>query len=643
MARIVQKYGGTSVGDIERIKRVANRIKAARDEGNEVVVVVSARSGVTNELIARAKAIHEHPSERELDMLLATGEQETIALTAIAMQAVDVDAVSYTGGQAGIFTDAAHTKAKIKTINASPIIHDLLAGKVVIVAGFQGINEEGQITTLGRGGSDLTAIALAAAVKADKCEIYTDVDGVYTADPRVVKDARKLNEISYDEMLELASSGSKVMQSRSVEFAKKYDVVFEVRSSFNHNPGTIVKEEVAYMEQVVVRGVAVDKDQTKVIVSNIPDKPGSAGRVFRALADANIIVDMIVQNIGRNGIANLTFTVPQSDSHRARQALDPVFKEIGGGEVAIHDQIAKLSVVGVGMKTHSGVAATLFETLAAQGINIELISTSEIKISVVIAAAAPTTPPAPRTRRSGWTSSEPGSRTMGFGLRFGGTPDPAVLTCCLLTSAWSDLCFRLPCASSPPAGRRTARLLRGGGGRPRPGRRPVPARDPAGSVGGTGALSRVWATRTSATNSSAGSRPISSPALLKELVARSYRRFSHPAIAPLEQLGENLFVLELFHGPTLAFKDFALQLLGNLYEHQCRVRGETINVLGATSGDTGAAAIHGLLGKPGVAIFILYPDGADRAAAGAPDGVHRARPTFLPSPSTERLTTRRRR
>jgi len=387
MARIVQKYGGTSVGDIERIKRVAERIKGTRDEGNELVVVVSARSGVTNELLARARAIHEHPSERELDMLLATGEQETIALTAIALHAVGVDAVSYTGGQAGIFTDAAHTKAKIKTINARPIESDLLVGKVVIVAGFQGINEDGQITTLGRGGSDLTAIALAAAVKADKCEIYTDVDGVYTADPRVVKDARKLNEISYDEMLELASSGSKVMQSRSVEFAKKYDVVFEVRSSFNHNPGTIVKEEVAYMEQVVVRGVAVDKDQAKVIVSNIPDKPGSAGRVFRALADAGIIVDMIVQNIGRNGIANLTFTVPQGDSHRAQQVLDPVFKELGGGEVAIHSQIAKLSVVGVGMKTHSGVAATLFETLAARSINIELISTSEIKISVVIEAS----------------------------------------------------------------------------------------------------------------------------------------------------------------------------------------------------------------------------------------------------------------
>jgi len=263
MARIVQKYGGTSVGDIERIKRVADRIKATRDEGNEVVVVVSARSGVTNELLARAKAIHEHPSERELDMLLATGEQETIALTAIALHAIKVEAVSYTGAQAGIFTDAAHTKAKIKTINARPIEHDLQAGKVVIVAGFQGINDEGQITTLGRGGSDLTAIALAAAVKADKCEIYTDVDGVYTADPRVVKDARKLDEISYDEMLELASSGSKVMQSRSVEFAKKYDVVFEVRSSFNHNPGTIVKEEVVYMEEVVVRGVAWTRTRPK--------------------------------------------------------------------------------------------------------------------------------------------------------------------------------------------------------------------------------------------------------------------------------------------------------------------------------------------------------------------------------------------
>ncbi|HEY0947459.1 MAG TPA: aspartate kinase [Opitutaceae bacterium] len=384
MALIVQKYGGTSVGDVERIKKVAERIKSVRDQGNGLVVVVSARAGVTNELLARAKSVCKQPSERELDMLLSVGEQETIALTAMALHGVGVEAVSYTGGQAGIFTDKVHTKARIKTINPKPIEKDLKEGKVVIVAGFQGINEDGHITTLGRGGSDLTAIALAAALKADKCEIYTDVDGVYTADPRVVTSARKLPEISYDEMLELASSGSKVMQSRSVEFAEKYGVVFEVRSSFNYNPGTIVKEEVAYMEKVVVRGVAVDKDQAKVIVSNILDKPGSAAKVFRAMANANIVVDMIVQNVGRNGIANLTFTVPQGDTVKAQKALEPVLDEVGGGHVAVHEHIAKLSVVGVGMKTHSGVAADLFQALADAGINIELITTSEIKISVVI-------------------------------------------------------------------------------------------------------------------------------------------------------------------------------------------------------------------------------------------------------------------
>jgi aspartate kinase len=384
MSRIVQKYGGTSVGDVERIKKVAERIKASHDDGHEIVIVVSARAGVTNELIARAKSLCENPSDRELDQLLAIGEQETTALTAMALQGLGVDAVSYTGAQAGIFTDKSHTKAKIKTINAKPLEKDLKAGRVVIVAGFQGINDDGQITTLGRGGSDLTAIALAAALNADKCEIYTDVDGVYTADPRVVKNAQKLMEISYDEMLELASSGSKVMQSRSVEFAKKYNVIFEVRSSFNHNPGTTVKEEVTYMEQVVVRGVAVDKDQAKIVISNIPDKPGSAAKVFRALADASIIVDMIVQNVGRRGIANLTFTVPKGDANKAVKALEPVFVAIGGGEIAVHEKIAKLSVVGVGMKTHSGVAATLFQALADVGVNIELISTSEIKISVII-------------------------------------------------------------------------------------------------------------------------------------------------------------------------------------------------------------------------------------------------------------------
>ncbi len=384
MARIVQKYGGTSVGDVSRIKNVANRIKQVRDAGNELVVVVSARAGVTNELIARAKEITPLPAEREMDQLLAIGEQETIALTAMALHAIGVDAKSYTGAQAGIFTDKTHTKAKIQDINAKALVKDLKAGNVIIVAGFQGTDEEGQTTTLGRGGSDLTAIALAAAIKADKCEIYTDVDGVYTADPRVVKDAKKLQEISYDEMLELASLGSKVMQSRSVEFAAKYNVVFEVRSSFNNNPGTIVKQEVAYMEKVVVRGVAVDKDQAKVTVSQIADKPGSAAKVFKALADAHINVDMIVQNVGHGGVANLTFTVPATEMAKAKKSLEPVLKEIGG-TIAVDEKIAKLSVVGVGMKTHSGVAATLFEALAKASVNLELISTSEIKISVVIA------------------------------------------------------------------------------------------------------------------------------------------------------------------------------------------------------------------------------------------------------------------
>jgi len=384
MPRIVQKYGGTSVGDVERIRKVAERIKAAREEGHETVVVLSARAGVTNELIARAKGLCANPSERELDQLLAIGEQESIALMAMALHGISVPAVSYTGAQAGIFTDRVHTQAKIKMIDPKPIERDLSEGRVVIVAGFQGIDDDGQITTLGRGGSDLTAVALAAALKADRCEIYTDVDGVYTADPRVVKAARKLAEISYDEMLELASAGSKVMQSRSVEFAKKYRVVFEVRSSFNHNPGTVVKEEVAYMEQVVVRGIAADKDQAKVVVSNILDRPGSAAKVFRSLANANVNVDMIVQNVGRHGVANLTFTVPQGDTARAVKALEPVLAEVGGGEVAVHGRIAKLSVVGVGMKTHSGVAATLFQALADVGINIDLISTSEIKISVVV-------------------------------------------------------------------------------------------------------------------------------------------------------------------------------------------------------------------------------------------------------------------
>ena len=384
MALIVQKYGGTSVGDVDRIKNVASRIKQTHAEGHGLIVVVSARSGVTNELIAKAKAISERPDNREMDMLLAIGEQETIALTAMALHAIGVPAVSYTGAQAGILTDQVFTKAKIKQIVPKGILVDLKAGKVVIVAGFQGMNDAGQITTLGRGGSDLTAIALAAACKADKCEIYTDVDGVYTADPRIVKTAQKIEEISYDEMLELASLGSKVMQSRSVEFAKKYGVVFEVRSSFNHNPGTIVKEEVAYMEKVVVRGVAVDKDQAKVVISGLPDKPSSAATIFNALADASINVDMIVQNVAHTGGVDLTFTVQRDDAQNAVKVLPPVLKKLGGGEVKAYDNIAKLSVVGVGMRTHAGVAAALFTALGDRGINIQLIGTSEIKMTLAV-------------------------------------------------------------------------------------------------------------------------------------------------------------------------------------------------------------------------------------------------------------------
>jgi aspartate kinase len=384
MALIVQKYGGTSVGDVDRIKNVAQRIQKTCSEGHSLIVVVSARSGVTNELIAKAKAISDRPDTREMDMLLAIGEQETIALTAMALHAIGVPAVSYTGAQAGILTDQVFTKAKIKQIVPKGILKDLKEGKVVIVAGFQGINEAGQITTLGRGGSDLTAIALAAACKADKCEIYTDVDGVYTADPRIVKTAQKIDEISYDEMLELASLGSKVMQSRSVEFAKKYGVVFEVRSSFNHNPGTIVKEEVAYMEKVVVRGVAVDKDQAKVVISNLPDKPASAATIFKALADASINVDMIVQNVAHTGGVDLTFTVQRDDAMSAVKVLPAVLKKLGGGEIKAYDNIAKLSVVGVGMRTHAGVAAALFTALGDKGINIQLIGTSEIKITLAI-------------------------------------------------------------------------------------------------------------------------------------------------------------------------------------------------------------------------------------------------------------------
>ncbi|NCG02273.1 MAG: aspartate kinase [Actinomycetales bacterium] len=384
MARIVKKFGGTSVGDVDRIQNVARLIKEDHDKGNQIVVVVSARSGVTNDLINRAKAINRNPADREMDMLLVAGEQETIALTAMALQALGVDAVSLTGGMAGIKTDPYHTRARIVSMDCRTLIEHLDSNRVVIVAGFQGAGEQGQITTLGRGGSDLSASALAKGVDADLCQIYTDVEGVYTADPRIVPKARKLPEISYEEMLELASLGTKVMQARSVEFSNKFNVPFEVRSSFKNKPGTIVKEEVSSMEDVVVRGVALDKNQAKVMVANIPDKPGTAARVFRSLSEANVVVDMIVQNIGRNGVANLTFTVPRDDTHRASQAVDEVLQELGGGKVTLVGDIAKLSVVGVGMRTHSGVASQLFSALSDAEVNIQLISTSEIKISVVI-------------------------------------------------------------------------------------------------------------------------------------------------------------------------------------------------------------------------------------------------------------------
>jgi aspartate kinase len=387
---IVQKYGGTSVGNTDRIKNVASRIAKYHAKGDKVVVVVSAMSGVTDNLIKLAKEIMPLPNEREMDMLLATGEQTTIALTAIALHSIDIPAASLTGAQAGIVTDPVHTKAKIQNITPKRI-HDLLdQGNVVIVAGFQGETLEGQITTLGRGGSDLTAIALAAALKADLCQIYTDVDGVYTADPRIVPSAKKLEEISYDEMLELASLGAKVMQSRSVEFAKKFGVIFEVRSSLNENPGTLVKEETKSMEGVVVRGVSLDKNQAKVTLVDVPDKPGVAARIFKAIGDANVNVDMIVQNISHGSgkpATDLSFTVDKPDLLKAQKVIDGLKKEIGFGEVIATEKIGKLSIVGVGMKSHTGVAGKMFDTLAREGVNIDMISTSEIKISVIVELA----------------------------------------------------------------------------------------------------------------------------------------------------------------------------------------------------------------------------------------------------------------
>ncbi len=386
VALIVQKYGGTSVGNVERIKAVAERVVRTAKQGNQVVVVVSAMSGETDKLIGLAHQVSSSPPEREMDMLLSSGERVTSALTAMAVEALGCKAKSMTGRQAGIITDKVHTKARIERISGERIHKALRDGNIVVIAGFQGVTEgETDVTTLGRGGSDLSAVAVAAAVGADLCEIYTDVDGVYTTDPNIVPAARKLRKISYEEMLELASLGAKVLQTRSVEFAMKYNVPVVVRSSFNDNPGTLVAEEDMDMENVVVSGVAYDKNQTKITIVDLPDKPGIAAKLFDTIAGANIVVDMIVQNVSSDGkSADISFTVPKTDSRRALEVTEAVSKELGAKRVDMREDISKVSVVGVGMRTHSGVASQMFRTLAEHGINIMMISTSEIKVSCVI-------------------------------------------------------------------------------------------------------------------------------------------------------------------------------------------------------------------------------------------------------------------
>lgn len=384
MRLIVQKYGGTSVGTPERIRNVARRLIETQREGCKVVAVISAMAGVTDNLIKLARETSSQPAEREMDALLATGEQAAIALTAMAVNALGGRAISLTGAEAGILTDRSHTRAKIANITPKQI-HELLADDyIVVVAGFQGQSPDGETTTLGRGGSDLTAIALAGALNADACQIMTDVDGVFTCDPRVVSEAKKLDEVAYDELLEMAGAGSKVMQSRAVEFAKKFGVEFEVRSSFNQNVGTIAKEETANMEDVVIRGVSIDRKQAKVTVTGVPDQPGVAARIFSAISAANVIVDMIVQNVSERSTTDVSFTIHESELPQTEKLLAPVATEIGATGMTTQSGVAKLSVVGIGMRSHSGVAARLFDCLGRGGINIQLINTSEIKIAVMI-------------------------------------------------------------------------------------------------------------------------------------------------------------------------------------------------------------------------------------------------------------------
>ena len=384
MRLIVQKYGGTSVGDPERIRKVAERLLATQREGCRVVAVISAMAGVTDSLLKLAREVSAQPTEREMDALLATGEQSSMALVAMAVNALGGKAISLTGAEAGVLTDRAHTRAKIANVSPKRV-HELLSDDyIVVVAGFQGQTAEGDTTTLGRGGSDLTAIALAGALNADACQIFTDVDGVFTCDPRVVAEASKLGEISYDELLEMAGSGSKVMQSRAVEFAKKFSVPFEVRSSFNQNAGTVAREETANMEDVVVRGISLERKQAKVTLDDVPDLPGIASRVFSAIAQANIMVDMIVQSASERNTTDLSFTINENDLLAAEALLKPLVATLGGTRLLTQSAVAKLSVVGIGMRSHSGVAAKLFDCLGSAGINIQLISTSEIKIAVVI-------------------------------------------------------------------------------------------------------------------------------------------------------------------------------------------------------------------------------------------------------------------
>lgn len=384
MALIVHKYGGTSVGSIEKIKNVARKVANIKEEGNDVIVVASAMSGETNKLIGMANEIAERPDEREYDALISTGEQITSTLLAIALNSMGYPAVSFQGHQIKIVTDSAFTKARIQRIDAERMMREIKAGKIITVSGFQGADEEGNITTLGRGGSDTTAVAIAAALKADECIIYTDVDGVYTTDPNICPNARKLDKITYEEMLEMASLGAKVLQIRSVEFAQKYNVPLRVKSTFVENEGTLVTKEDEKVEAPLVSGVAYDKNEAKITLQGVPDKPGIATKIFTPLADANINVDMIVQNVSAEGHTDLTFTVPKSDFKKALDIVKNTAKDIEARNVIADENIAKVSVIGVGMRSHSGVAAKMFDLLSKEGINIMMISTSEIKVSCVI-------------------------------------------------------------------------------------------------------------------------------------------------------------------------------------------------------------------------------------------------------------------